>query len=926
MTYTANQLKAIKTIDENLQIIACAGSGKTQVISERIVEILKKKKKTGITPANIVAFTFTDKAATELKDRIHRLCKEEFGTDQGLAEMFVGTIHGYCLNLLQSPPVYQFLKYSVLNDVQQRLLIDRNSTKSGLINTPLLNSGKLRRWQDSRLYQQLLSIIGEGKIKRKKIPPVVLESVEMYKDMLEDTKYLDYTMIISHATKELKKNKTLREKISSQIKYLIVDEYQDVNPLQENLIQLIHSLGANVCVVGDDDQTIYQWRGSDVENIIHFTRKYPKVREVPLNENFRSSKGIVKAASHVIEKNPERLPKKMESAESQQYQRGDILALKFKNPREEAAWLAEKIKSLYKTPYRDKADVSPRGLTYSDFAILLRSVQHDGEPILSELQDAKIPYIVGGISGLFNTQEINAIRSVFFFLADFAHQGETPITVGRLRNILLSAEIGLSSKQVKKGIRLLEERKARIGREMDAELYLQRVYLDFLSCLELREEDINMASDGGTRTGEIVFYNLGKFSQLISDYEQINFNSSPADLYPAFAAYLFYQAPAYYPEGWLEESNARPDAVQIMTVHQAKGMQWPAVFVPCLRKNRFPSRRQGGRSVWHIIPEESVENSERYKGTVEDERRLFYVALTRAEKHLFCSWAPIENNQHQRNVSQFFKEFTGSEYALTKEPKRETPKQIAPKPRKEDITLPLTFSELKYYFECPYLFKLRFLYGFDTPVSRAIGYGKSLHDALSEIHSESLKGNVPDKKDIPRLVGDHLHLPFANPLIEDNLRRAAHKALTRYLEEHGKDLRKLEHVEKIIELKLEDGIVVSGRIDLIRRTDTNEIVIVDFKSDERAQQEEITQRQLHVYAVGYEQLTGKRADLIEVHNLDKGGAKREVVDENLIRSTLSSVVEAGKKLRKNNLPRHSSWCEKCERCEMVGICRTKGES
>ena len=167
MTYTANQLKAIKTIDENLQIIACAGSGKTQVISERIVEILKKKKKTGITPANIVAFTFTDKAATELKDRIHRLCKEEFGTDQGLAEMFVGTIHGYCLNLLQSPPVYQFLKYSVLNDVQQRLLIDRNSTKSGLTNTPLLNSGKLRLWQDSRLYQQLLSIIGEGKIKRK---------------------------------------------------------------------------------------------------------------------------------------------------------------------------------------------------------------------------------------------------------------------------------------------------------------------------------------------------------------------------------------------------------------------------------------------------------------------------------------------------------------------------------------------------------------------------------------------------------------------------------------------------------------------------------------------------------------------------------------------------------------------------------------
>ncbi len=140
-------------------------------------------------------------------------------------------------------------------------------------------------------------------------------------------------------------------------------------------------------------------------------------------------------------------------------------------------------------------------------------------------------------------------------------------------------------------------------------------------------------------------------------------------------------------------------------------------------------------------------------------------------------------------------------------------------------------------------------------------------------------------------------MPFANTIIEDNLRKAAKKALTRYLDEHGDDLKKLEHVEKVIELKLEDGIVVSGRIDLIRKTDTNEIVIVDFKSDERAQEEDITQRQLHVYAVGYEQLTGKRADLIEIHNLDKGGAKRELVDEKLMKSTLATVVEAGKKLR-----------------------------
>jgi DNA helicase-2/ATP-dependent DNA helicase PcrA len=259
MNYTAPQQQAIASLDQNLQIIACAGSGKTQVISARIVNILKSKKNKGVAPGNIVAFTFTDKAAGELKDRIHRLCKEELGSDRGLAEMFVGTIHAYCLNLLQAPPLYKFLKYSVLTDVEQRLLIDRNSSKSGLTQVPLLAGGKLERWKDSRLYQQLLGILGEGNVDLKKVPRAVKESVQQYYELLDSKKYLDYTMIIAQAVAELSNNPALKDKVATQVKYLVVDEYQDVNPLQEMLIRQIHDLGANLCVVGDDDQTIYQW-------------------------------------------------------------------------------------------------------------------------------------------------------------------------------------------------------------------------------------------------------------------------------------------------------------------------------------------------------------------------------------------------------------------------------------------------------------------------------------------------------------------------------------------------------------------------------------------------------------------------------------------------------------------------------------------
>ena len=401
----------------------------------------------------------------------------------------------------------------------------------------------------------------------------------------------------------------------------------------------------------------------------------------------------------------------------------------------------------------------------------------------------------------------------FFYLADFTPREKSPITTTTLKEIFTQARLGLKPEQISAGITFLKERKAELGDKREAKLYLQRLYLDFLERIELREEAITEASDG-QRSGEIVYYNLGKLSQVISDFEKIHFQDSPADMYHTFAKFLYYEAPGYYPEGWEDAGQARPDAVQIMTVHKAKGMQWPVVFIPCLRKNRFPSKKHGGRSVWHIIPENCVENVDRYKGSIEDERRLFYVALTRAEKYLFCSWAPIVTNRQQRKISPFLQELTGSQYVLTKDSKVRLPARIAQKPRAGEVTLALTFSELKYYFDCPYLFKLRFLYGFNAPISQALGYGKSIHDALVEVHSESMKHNIPAIKDVPTLIEDHLHLPFAYPDLKEKLKGAAERALSRYLQDHRQNLEKLEHIEKVIELKLEDGIVVNGRIDL----------------------------------------------------------------------------------------------------------------
>jgi len=914
MNYTPTQLRAIHTLDTNLQLIACAGSGKTQVISRRIVELLR----TGHRPSEIVAFTFTEKAAGELKDRIDRIAREELGTNQGLGDMFVGTIHGYCLNLLQAPPLYRYLKYKVLNEVQQRLFIDRHSKQSGLTNTPLRNGGTLQRWKDSVLYQQLIGIYYEADIDPAQVDPAVHAAMQQYRELLHQYRYLDYTSIMTEAVQEVETNPDLRSRLAEQVKHVVVDEYQDVNLLQERLVRQLHDLGAAVCVVGDDDQTIYQWRGSEISNIIRFAQRYPGVTPITLNENFRSSKGIVESARQVVERNPERLRKRMETTDAQPWTYGDTLALSYRDPEHEATWIAGKIQALHGTEYRDRPGAAPRGLTYADFAILLRSVKNDAPAITAALEAAGVPYIVSGMNRLFETPEIVAICQVFYYLGGFDPDGEA-VTEQGIATALRSAGLCRNQMHLDAGLAFLRRRKAEIGDNFSAELHLQRLYLDLLETLQVREENL---ADGAGRTPEIIFYNLGKFSQVITDYEQIHFKTPSGSLYEQFAQFLFHQAPGYYPEGWEEAGLARIDAVQISTVHKAKGMQWPAVFVPALRNNRFPSKRQGGRSVWHIIPESAVPNADRYKGTVEDERRLFYVAVTRAERYLFCTWSPVPGNKLYNRVSPFFNELTASEYVLGADPGA-MPARLAPRPRHEDQTLALTFSDLKYYFLCPYSFKLRFLYGFNSPINQALGYGKSLHDALAEIHAESIRGNIPDLGDVPRLVGTHLNLPFANPQTQAQLEGAANAVLSSYLAGNRSKLDKLEHVEKTIELKLGDGIVVNGRIDLIRRTDRNEWVVVDFKSSDRVQAEDLTTRQLQVYALGFEQLTGTRAQMIEVHNLDDGGVNRQMVDQRLIAETMGEIEGAGRELRANRLPRLERWCGTCGMCDFAGVCRQR---
>ena len=621
----------------------------------------------------------------------------------------------------------------------------------------------------------------------------VFQGLSRYRAQMTEDSYFDFSALLENAVEELATNDDLRGRIAERIKYVVVDEYQDVNPIQEQLVRLLHELGAGLCVVGDDDQTIYQWRGSSVANILNFKYNYPSVVQVRLEENFRSSEGVITTARGFVDKITPRLPKAMKFANAQKYENGDVVALTFESPQEEADYIVNAIKSLRGVAFQDGD--SERGLSWSDMAVLLRSVKHNGTVISEALKDANIPFVVSGLANLFKTDEACAARNLFHFIADetirSSRINESPPTEDQLRQSWNSPKLGLSNCNLDNALHYaIEIRRVLHTEESENPPTIQAVFLKFLELVNLREEEV----PGGM--GEVVLFNLGRFSQVIADWESIHFKSKPVDFFQGFARFLYYQADSAYSEGAEDNDYMMPDAVQVMTVHEAKGREWPVVFLPALLRNRFPSPARKS-DVWQLIPEEAIENAERYNGSIDDERRLFYVAMTRSKKLLHMTWAPIEGsgNRYVRK-SAFWDDVIASRWVKRRLPDYEGRKRLPPQPRVSVANVEFSFTDLKYLFECGYQFKLRVLYGFNGPIVAPLGFGKSLHDALAEVHQRAMDGDPVSEAEVPELVNRHLRTPYATAELRTRLAKTARRNITNYISDNACEFPHIEFSEK----------------------------------------------------------------------------------------------------------------------------------
>lgn len=907
MQLTESQQQAVTYDGRNLQLIACAGSGKTEVVAQRVAHLLTKQGDDKLEPRNIVAFTFTEKAAAELKERIvSRAIEANGGEITGMADMYVGTIHGFCQELLQNE-VPEYLKYEVLEPIRQGLYVNRKSRMTGLTTSTKINGVSLKRYTDTRNYLSALAVLREDDVNAEKLKTYsVFEGLDKYRQQTVADSYFDFSAMLENAVTELSNDTGLRTRVADRVKYVVVDEYQDVNPIQERLVRLLHDLGAGLCVVGDDDQTIYQWRGSSVGNILEFEKHYPDVKQIRLEDNFRSSEGVIDTARRFVEKVSQRLPKAMKFADAQSYEPGDVVALSFDSPEEEARYIAETIKSLHGVAFDD--GVGGRGLSWSDIAVLLRSVKHNGTVVTEALKEANVPFIVSGLANLFETDEACAAREIFYFIAN-----ETP-DEEKFRQSWEKAQLGTAKSNLTKALRYMHQ--------VHNDLYaddarpiprMQTMFLKFLELVELREENI----PGGR--GQVVLFNLGKFSQIITDWESINYQSNPVESLEGFAKFLYYEGSESYNEGAEDADYMVPDAVQVMTVHQAKGREWPAVFLPALLRNRFPSPTRSS-DVWQIVPREAIENSERYDGSIDDERRLFYVAMTRSKKFLHMIWAPIEGKGNRyRRKSMFWDDVLGSRMVSRRKPDYTARRREPAKPRPTVSNVEFSFSDLKYLFECGYQFKLRILYGFNSPIVPPFGFGRSLHNALAEVHQRSMQGDSIGLDDVSELVERHLLARYAPTQLRAQLANAAQEHISNYLRDNADKFHHIEFSEQTVNITLDDGVSIKGRIDLVRRTDTGETTIVDLKSNERSQEEEVTEAQLHTYALGYKELTGRDADFVETYQLAERRAIPRAVDEDFIADVREQTQAAATALREMRLD-PAPTAAKCRQCDFSSLC------
>jgi len=869
---------------KNIRVIACAGSGKTTVMTRRIARLLNEKI---ATPEKIKVITFTRKAAKHMENKLLEFLDKP---DQ-LRDLFVGTIHSFCFSLLQDfyPNIREY--YEVIDEDKQFLLFYLKYNEWGIDKF----KSNMNKYEKIRKIITSIEILQKENIKREyPIDNNLLSIVEKYENYLSENSYFDYGQLISVTVDRLSNDNKFLEWAKNTIDYLFVDEYQDVDNLQDKLIQILSK--NDTFVVGDDDQSIYQFRGTDVNIIRNFDKNYNNVLSFNISDNWRCSQNILSLGKNIIEKNSDRLKKDMKPTA-----KGGVVEYKFFNTvSEEVDFIIGKIKYLLKN-YVDYR---------SNIAILLRSVKSSGYEYIEGLKNAGLAPLVIGDSSLFQIKEISEIKACLeLLLRDGLDHNSKPYLLKLFPENLVDElmtynnlyQVPLGDLQ-EKHPRQLVDRFENLMHLKD--LFERRDYQNITDLVYRTIDALNLL----ITSSDAVLKNVASFTKISRDYDDIHGGKNLRK----FLGYLTLYAERNFDEEVYEEEEV--DAVKIMTIHQAKGLQFDAVFLPMMVKGRFPIERQEKR--W-FIPD-SIFNSNRYMSNIEDERRLLYVAITRARSFLYVTGASRHPALRvEKKPSIFFYEVS----KFVENEKNQHSLDI-----RSPLSLPevqqrvFSFSEIEYYITCPYRYKLIYKLGFRTMANPYFEFGRSIHHILSIIHSLYKDGSELTEDDVKEIYEKNFRINTNLPQFKIR-RRKKHglKYVLNYFRNYKHILKNVNLVEEDIMFESND-ILIKGRIDLLVKNGESDYTIIDFKTGSyRDYLGQTTQLQFYAMAVK-KRLNSKKISP-KLHFIEEDKILDVPANENDIEMARNRILDAVYGIKNKEFVATPG--EQCSFCEFNMVCPYK---
>ena len=910
------QQEAVVHGEGPLLIIAGAGTGKTTVLTRRIAHLISSKR---ARPEEVLALTFTEKAAVEMAERVDQLIP------YGYAETWIGTFHAFGDRILRESALEVGLgpEFRVLTRPEQIIFLRERLWRLPLdrfrpLGDPTRHLGALlglvSRAKDEDIAPAAYKAWAEARLVTAQddaARDVAERHVELagfyeaYQRLLAEAGAVDFGDQICRALALLRERPAVLAALRARYRYILVDEFQDTNRAQLEMVRLLAGPDEpNVTVVGDDDQAIYRWRGAAAGNLIAFRNLYPGAREVVLTDNHRSTQVILDAAGRLISyNNPYRLEAMAGIDKRLRSQRGPGPAVRhvhFDTVSAEADGVAALVAERLRQGFR------PR-----DVALLVRS-NDDADPFLRALNVRAIPHRFTGSRGLYAREEVRLLVCFLRALANpddsvslFYLAASEVYSVPEADLLRLNRHAARKTRPLMEIMRGLPANDELAGVGGEARERIERL----LAGLDAAAEDLPRR-----RTGELLYRflqssgflarlsreadaesearvkNVAKFFDAVKGYGEV----AEHDRVPAFVAHLDLLREAG-DDPAVAEADPDEDAVSVLTVHKAKGLQFPVVFLVSCVEQKFPVKR---RTDPLELPAELVEEG---LGGVDahlhEERRLFYVGMTRARDELVLTSAGDYGTARVRKLSRFVVEAldlaspvpaprkSQALEALARHQPAPEPAPGVEGPMREDEVLHLSFRQMDDYETCP--LKYKYVHRLRVPllVHHRVIYGSAIHKAVQELFRARLQGRPFGEDElVAAFRAAWVSEGFLSREHEEQRLAAGEAALRRFHREEAASPLAPTGVEQEFVFTVERTRVV-GRYDLVVER-AGRVTILDFKTGDvddltRAQERAIESLQLDIYALSHLKTTGRLPDWVELRFLESGiaGGKRPTMDE-----------------------------------------------